>query len=81
MDPTYTYSVPQAQMISGGFDTLSHLMEIYFSRPDEDNVSDDLNEALMVSVIRNLRAAVANPRTTPPAPTSCGPPPWRKTGW
>lgn len=28
MDPTYTYSVPQAQMISGGFDTLSHLMEI-----------------------------------------------------
>ena len=62
MDPTYTYSVPQAQMISGGFDTLSHLMEIYFSRPDEDNVSDDLNEALMVSVIRNLRAAVANPQ-------------------
>ena len=62
MDPTYTYSVPQAQMISGGFDTLSHLMEIYFSRPDEDNVSDDLNEALMVSVIRNLRAAVATPQ-------------------
>ena len=31
-------------------------MEIYFSRPDEDNVSDDLNEALMVSVIRNLRS-------------------------
>ncbi len=43
-------------------------MEIYFSRPDEDNVSDDLNEALMVSVIRNLRAPWPPPRITPPAP-------------
>ncbi len=46
MDPTYTYSVPAAQMISGGFDTLSHIMETYFSKPDEDNVSDDIMEAL-----------------------------------
>ncbi len=62
IDPTYTYTVPQRQMVSGGFDTLSHMMEIYFSRPDEDNVSDDIAEALMRSVIRNLRAAVANPQ-------------------
>ena len=61
MDPTYTYSVPKGQMVSGGFDTLSHIMEIYFSPPDEDNVSDDLMEALMGSVIRNLRAAIQNP--------------------
>lgn len=61
LDPTYTYSVPKRQMVSGGFDTLSHIMEIYFSQPDEDNVSDDISEALMRSVIRNLRAAIANP--------------------
>ncbi|HJH61896.1 MAG TPA: iron-containing alcohol dehydrogenase [Firmicutes bacterium] len=61
MDPTYTYSVPKGQMVSGGFDTLSHILEIYFSPPDEDNVSDDLMEALMGSVIRNLRAAIQNP--------------------
>lgn len=60
MDPVYTYSVPRKQMVSGGFDTLSHIMEIYFSRPDEDNVSDDICEALMRSVIRNLREAVAD---------------------
>ena len=61
MDPTYTYSVPVRQMVSGGFDTLSHIMETYFSLPDTDNVSDDLMEALMRSVIRNLRAALHNP--------------------
>ena len=62
MDPTYTYSVPKRQMASGGFDTLSHIMETYFGRPDGDNVSDDLSEALMRSVIRNLRAAMADPQ-------------------
>lgn len=61
MDPAYTFSVPRFQMVSGGFDTLSHIMEIYFSGPDEDNVSDDIAEALMRNVIRNLRAAVKNP--------------------
>lgn len=61
LDPKYTYSVPKFQMVSGGFDTLSHIMEIYFSEPDEDNVSDDIAEALMKNVIRNLRTAVANP--------------------
>ena len=62
LDPTYTYSVPKRQMISGAFDTLSHIMEIYFSEPDTDNVSDDIAEALMKSVIRNLRAALQDPQ-------------------
>ncbi|WP_122642100.1 iron-containing alcohol dehydrogenase [Luxibacter massiliensis] len=61
IDPTYTYSVPKNQMVSGGFDILSHIMETYFSEPNEDNVSDDISEALMRSVIRNLRAAIQNP--------------------
>ncbi|MBS5725013.1 MAG: iron-containing alcohol dehydrogenase [Clostridiales bacterium] len=62
MDPTYTYSVPKGQMVSGSFDILSHIMETYFSEPNEDNVSDDIMEALMKSVIRNLRAAIQNPK-------------------
>lgn len=62
LDPTYTYSVPKFQMVSGGFDILSHIMETYFSEPDEDNVSDDISEALMRGVIRDLRAAIKNPR-------------------
>lgn len=46
----------------GGFDILSHIMETYFSEPDGDNVSDDIAEALMRGVIRDLRAAIRNPR-------------------
>ena len=61
MDPTYTFSVPKKQMASGSFDILSHIMETYFSQPNEDNVSDDIMEALMRSVIRNLRVAMDNP--------------------
>ncbi|MCM1468301.1 MAG: iron-containing alcohol dehydrogenase [Alistipes sp.] len=62
LDPEYTYSVPEKQMVSGAFDTLSHIMEIYFSEPDEPNVSDDIAEALMRGVIRDLRAAIKNPK-------------------
>lgn len=62
LDPAYTYSVPVRQMVSGSFDILSHIMEIYFSEPNEDNVSDDIAEALMKNVIRNLRAAIKNPQ-------------------
>ena len=61
LDPTYTFSVPKRQMISGAFDTLSHIMEIYFSEPDESNVSDDISEALMRNVIKNLREAIKDP--------------------
>lgn len=62
MDPTYTYSVPKQQLVSGGFDILSHIMETYFSEPNEENVSDDISEALMRSVIRDLRASIKNPQ-------------------
>ena len=48
-------------MISGSFDILSHIMETYFSEPDEDNVSDNISEALMKNVIKNLRTAIVNP--------------------
>lgn len=62
LDPTYTFTVPALQTASGGFDILSHIMETYFSEPNEDNVSDDIAEALMRSVIRNLRIALREPQ-------------------
>lgn len=61
LDPTYTYTLPTDQLTAGGFDILSHIMETYFSKPDQDNVSDSISEALMSSVIRNLRLARLNP--------------------
>ncbi len=55
LDPTYTMSVPMRQVISGAFDTLSHAMETYFGKPEVNNLSDDINEAVMRSVIWNMR--------------------------
>ena len=62
LDPEYTMSMPMKQAISGAFDTLSHCMETYFGSPKEDNLSDEINEAVMRNVIRNIRATLKNPQ-------------------
>jgi alcohol dehydrogenase YqhD (iron-dependent ADH family) len=62
LNPRYTESVPMKQEISGAFDSLSHMMEIYFSKPDDDNISDVMNEALMKSVVANIRKIIADPK-------------------
>ena len=36
-------------------------METYFGKPDENNLSDDINEAVMRSVIRNIRILLTDP--------------------
>ncbi|MBR0311600.1 MAG: iron-containing alcohol dehydrogenase [Oscillospiraceae bacterium] len=61
LDPAYTMTMPMKQVISGAFDTLSHCMETYFGSPREDNLSDEINEAVMRSTIKNLRTQIANP--------------------
>lgn len=53
-------SAPFGQVISGAFDTLSHAMETYFGKPDENNLSDDINEAVMRSVISNIRVLLCD---------------------
>lgn len=55
LDPSYTLSLPMMQVMSGAFDTLSHSMETYFGSPEDNNLSDDICEAVMRSVIRNMR--------------------------
>ena len=61
LDPAYSLSVPFKQVISGAFDTLSHAMETYFGKPDRNNLSDDINEAVMRSVIHNIRVLLTDP--------------------
>ena len=62
LDPEYTMSLPMAQVVSGAFDTFSHCMETYFGKPEENNLSDDMNEAIMRSVIRNMRILLNDPQ-------------------
>ncbi|GAB6904263.1 Iron-containing alcohol dehydrogenase [Desulfosarcina cetonica] len=60
LNPEYTYTVSQYQMLSGIFDTMSHLMEQYFTG-DDANTTDYLIEALLRSSIDNARAALKDP--------------------
>lgn len=60
LNPKYTFSLPERQMVAGIFDAISHIMEQYFSG-DDDSTSDYLSEGLMRSVIESSRVAVKNP--------------------
>ena len=62
MDPAYTLTMPVRQMRAGTFDILSHIMETYFSFPEEGNPADDVSEGLMRGLIRDFRAALADPQ-------------------
>lgn len=61
LNPTYTFSVPQYQMVAGFFDIMSHIMEQYFSNTD-DNTTDYIAEGLMRSLINSSLVAVKNPQ-------------------
>lgn len=61
LDVNYTMTMPLKQVISGSFDTLSHCMETYLGSPRETNLSDEINEAVMRNVIKNMRATMKNP--------------------
>ena len=60
LNPVWTFTVPQYQMVAGFFDIMSHIMEQYFSG-DDDNTSDYIAEALMRSLIHSSKIAVKNP--------------------
>lgn len=61
LNPEYTYSVSTYQMVSGVFDTMSHLMEQYFSDKGV-NTTDYLIESLLKSSIDNVRVALKDPQ-------------------
>ena len=60
LNPCFTFSLPHRQMVAGIFDTMSHIMEQYFSG-DDDSTSDYLAEGLMRSVIASSRVVVKDP--------------------
>lgn len=60
LNPTFTYSVPQYQMVAGFYDIMNHIMEQYFSGED-DNTSDYIMEGLLRSLIHSSKIAVNNP--------------------
>ena len=60
LNPVFTYTLPQYQMVAGIYDIMSHILEQYFSGED-DNTSDYLSEGLLRSLIHSSRIALKNP--------------------
>lgn len=61
LNPKYTMTLPQYQMVAGIYDIFNHICEQYFSGED-DNTSDYISEGLMKSVIHSSRIANKNPQ-------------------
>ncbi len=60
LNPKYTMSLPEYQMIAGIYDIFNHICEQYFSG-DDDNTSDYISEGLMKSLLVSSRKAVEDP--------------------
>ncbi|HZK42245.1 MAG TPA: iron-containing alcohol dehydrogenase, partial [Clostridia bacterium] len=58
LEPELTMTMPRDQVIYGAVDMMSHIFEQYFSPPDDDNLSDDLAEALLRNIRINLDRAL-----------------------
>jgi alcohol dehydrogenase YqhD (iron-dependent ADH family) len=52
IDPTVQYSLPWRQVMCGAVDSLSHLMESYFSKPNESTTAREVNLALQRSILK-----------------------------
>ena len=61
LNPKFTYTLPERQMVAGIYDIFSHICEQYFSG-DDDNTSDYIAEVLMKSLIHSSRIALKNPQ-------------------
>lgn len=59
LNPIFTLTVPEYQMVAGFFDIMSHILEQYFSGED-DNTSDYMMEGLLKSLIHSSRIAIKN---------------------
>lgn len=60
-DPVYTYSVNKYQTAAGSIDIMSHIIEGYFSRTMDVDLSEGIAETVLKSVIKNLPIALEKP--------------------
>ena len=60
LNPEFTFTLPEYQMIAGFYDIMSHMLEQYFSGTD-DNTSDYIMEGLLRSLIHSAPIAKKNP--------------------
>ena len=60
-DPTYTFSVPAYQTAAGSADIMSHTFENYFSREADSDLSEDICEGILRSVMAFIKPVLVKP--------------------
>ena len=60
-DPTYTFTVSPYQTAAGSADIMSHIIEGYFSRTMDSDLSDGIAETVIKSVMKNCKIALKEP--------------------
>ena len=63
LDPTYLLTLPAEQTTYGFVDMFCHTCEQYFSLPSDDNLSDEMAEAIQRHILRSWRACRRHPRS------------------
>lgn len=63
LDPTYLLTLPAEQITYGFVDMFCHTCEQYFSLPSDDNLSDEMAEAIQRHILRSWRACRRHPRS------------------
>lgn len=61
LDPCNTFTVPNNQIANGCADILAHVLEGYFSYPDDTPVQDGLSETLIKTVFNSVFVALDKP--------------------
>ena len=66
LDPTYLLTLPAEQTTYGFVDMFCHTCEQYFSLPSDDNLSDEMAEAIQRHILRSWCACRRHPRSYEP---------------
>lgn len=61
LNPELTYTLPKYQVACGIVDIMMHTIERYFAPEDGNELTDEIAEGLLRTVIRNGRPALENP--------------------
>ncbi|MCG8570575.1 MAG: iron-containing alcohol dehydrogenase [Spirochaetes bacterium] len=61
LNPELTFTLPPFQTACGATDMLAHVMERYFTQEPDIELSDNMSEGVMRTIIRNAPIALAKP--------------------
>lgn len=61
LDPTIQSSLPVNQTINGAIDTITHVFEAYFGGTKNTDMSDELSEGIIRTVIHHSKILLQNP--------------------